>query len=46
MAVAGIETGWLFRSVTKGGVVSDDPLTAQSVALIVKRAAKAMVREP
>ncbi len=46
LAVAGIETGWLFRSVTKGGVVSDDPLTAQSVALIVKRAAKAMGREP
>ena len=46
LAVAGIETGWLFRSVTKGGVVSDDPLTAQSVALIVKRAAKAMGRKP
>jgi integrase len=46
LAVAGIETGWLFRSVTKGGAVSDDPLTAQSVALIVKRAAKAMGREP
>ena len=46
LAVAGIETGWLFRSVKKGGAVSDDPLTAQSVALIVKRAAKAMGREP
>lgn len=27
-------------------MVSDDPLTAQLVALIVKRAAKAMGREP
>ena len=32
--------------MTKGGVVSDDPLTAQSVALIVKRAARAMGRAP
>ena len=46
LEVARIETGWLFRSVTKGGAVSDDPLAAQSVALIVKRAAKAMGREP
>jgi len=42
----GIETGWLFRSVAKGGAVSDDPLTAQSVTLIVKRADKVMGREP
>lgn len=34
------------RSVTKRCVVSDDLLTAQSVALIVKRLAKAMEREP
>lgn len=44
--VARIETGWLFRSVTKGGTISLEPLSAQSVALIVKRAAKAMGREP
>lgn len=31
LAVAGIETGWLFRSVTKGGLVSDDPMRATSV---------------
>jgi hypothetical protein len=46
LTVAGIEAGWLFRSVTKGGVVSDDQLRAQSVASIVKRAARAMGREP
>ena len=44
--VARIETGWLFRSVTKGGTISLEPLSAQSVALIVKRAAKAMGRAP
>ena len=32
--------------MTKGGTISLEPLSAQSVALIVKRAARAMGREP
>lgn len=37
-SVSGIETGYLFRSVDRHDRISDAPLTAQSVALIVKNA--------
>lgn len=41
LSAAGIEHGPIFRPVTKGGTVGMDALTAQSVALIVKRYAAA-----
>jgi site-specific recombinase XerD len=41
LEAAGIRSGPLFRAIGKGGRLSLEPLTPQSVALIVKRAAKA-----
>jgi site-specific recombinase XerD len=40
LAAAGITTGALFRRVLKGGHVSPDRITGQSVALVIKAAAK------
>lgn len=45
-AVAGIDSGWLFRAVNRHDQVSNTPLTAQSVALIVKEAAKRIGADP
>jgi len=45
-AVAGIDAGWLFRSVNRHDQVSDAPLTGQSVALIVKAAARRVGADP
>ncbi len=45
LQLSGIESGWLFRSVRKGGSVSDTPLSTQSVAQIIKRATKAAGRD-
>jgi site-specific recombinase XerD len=39
-AIAGIESGWLFRSISCYEKVSSSPLSAQSVSLILKAAAK------
>ncbi len=44
--VAGISVGPIFRSVSKGGVVSEAGLTPQAVALIVKDRAKAVGLDP
>lgn len=44
--VAGISVGPIFRSVSKGGVVSEVGLTPQAVALIVKERAKAVGLDP
>jgi integrase len=46
LEAAGIATGPLFRAIGKGGRLSVQPLTPQSVALIVKRAAKAAKLDP
>jgi integrase len=46
LELAGVRSGWLFRSVRKGGgSVSDKPLSTQSVAEIIKRATKAAGRD-
>ena len=46
LQLAGIESGWLFRSVRKGGgSVSSKPLSTQSVAQIIKRTTKAAGRD-
>ncbi|WP_240190374.1 site-specific integrase [Azospira oryzae] len=44
--VAGISVGPIFRSVSKGGGVSEAGLTPQAVALIVKERAKAVGLDP
>ena len=44
--VAGIDSGWLFRAVNRHDQVSDTPLTAQSVALIVKESVRRMGADP
>ncbi|TLS17957.1 MAG: site-specific integrase [Betaproteobacteria bacterium] len=44
--VAGISVGPIFRSVSKGDVVSQAGLTPQAVALIVKERAKAVGLDP
>lgn len=43
---AGVRTGKVFRSVSRTGRISKDGLTAQSVALIIKRHAKRIGVEP
>lgn len=45
-ALVGIETGWLFRAVNRHDQISTTPLTAQSVALIVKEAARRVGADP
>jgi integrase len=45
-ALAGIEHGYLFRAVNRHDQVSDKPLTAQSVALIVKAAVRGVGGDP
>lgn len=45
--LAQITTGPIFRAINKGGAIGEKPMTAQSVALIVKRlAAAAEVPDP
>lgn len=44
--LAGIDSGWLFRAVNRHDQISDSPLTAQSVALIVKAAAQRVGTDP
>ena len=46
LAASGIADGPLFRRVAKGGTVLDAGLTGQSVALIVKKRAKAAKVDP
>ena len=41
LSAAGITEGPIFRRINRGNHLSDDPLSAQSVALIVKRYAEA-----
>lgn len=45
-ALTGIETGWLFRAVNRHDQISAMPLTAQSVALIVKEAVRRVGADP
>ena len=45
-ALTGIETGWLFRAVNRHDQISAMPLSAQSVALIVKEAARRVGADP
>lgn len=44
--LAGIDSGWLFRAVSRHDRISDSPLTAQSVALIIKTAAQRVGADP
>lgn len=44
--IAGIDAGWLFRAVNRHDQISVSPLTAQSVALIVKAAAQRVGTDP
>lgn len=44
--LAGIEQGYLFRAVNRHDQVSDKPLTAQSVALVVKAAVRGVGGDP
>jgi integrase len=46
LEVSGINDGPVFRSVTRHGVISDTPLTPQSVALVVKERAFAVGLDP
>lgn len=46
LAVSGITEGPIFRSVNRHGIIADAPLTAQSVALVVKERAKAAGLDP
>ncbi|MBI4996790.1 MAG: tyrosine-type recombinase/integrase [Rhodocyclales bacterium] len=45
-SLTGITSGWLFRAVNRHDQVSDTPLTAQSVALVVKAAVARMGGDP
>jgi site-specific recombinase XerD len=46
LEAAGITTGALFRSINKGGRMSDEPLTGRTVADLVKRYAAAAGLDP
>lgn len=46
LGASGITTGLIFRGVTRHGKISDDGLTAQSVAIVVKERAKAVGLDP
>ena len=46
LEAAGITTGVIFRGVSRHGVISDEGLTAQSVALVVKEHALAAGLDP
>lgn len=46
LAASGITSGPIFRQVRKGGSVSLEPLTPQSVALIVKKLARVAKLDP
>ena len=44
--LTGIQSGWLFRSVDRHDNIADKPLSAQSVALIVKDAVRRLGGDP
>jgi integrase len=44
--LTGIHTGWLFRAVDRHDNIGDTPLSAQSVALIVKEAVRRVGGDP
>lgn len=44
--LTGIRTGWLFRAVDRHDNIGDKPLSAQSVALIVKEGVKRLGGDP